>query len=469
MVLLKNEDERKSTGLIAPTLPADPTGRVALIGPHAQTHLLLGGNYFEDICPDPDNLCVPSMEDAIGGVAGEGRLTVVPGCDSTECGALGPAALARVIAAVESADTVIVALGLMGKPQIYDAATPREVDLNCSLGGDGTEGEGHDRYCIGLPIGQLKLLDAVLFGLAARLGIAPKATIVLFNGGGLAIEGLMAKPGVGAVVEAFYPGVAGATAIAETLFGQSNRWGKLPYTLFAESFTAESEFLDMNMTDSPGRTYKYYTGPSTIRPFGFGLSYTTFDLGPPSLRPAAVLGSKAVVPSVLSSDAPAATSAALDATLVGTSPTRAARVLRGDADYVATASINVTNTGKLAGDEVVFLYHNGTAAARLWASREGTDGPDPLAIKLLVGFRRVQLAPGESTTVEFDVTLRSLATVDKHGVRHTLAGDHGLIFSRGHGVERHATIALKGHGRVVLSVLSGAAGSQGKDTNLSQD
>ena len=49
--------ERKRTGRIAPTLPADRTGRVALIGPHARTHLLLGGNYFEDICPDPENLC----------------------------------------------------------------------------------------------------------------------------------------------------------------------------------------------------------------------------------------------------------------------------------------------------------------------------------------------------------------------------------------------------------------------------
>jgi len=73
-----------------------------------------------------------------------------------------------------------------------------------------------------------------------------------------------------AVGQGFYPGVAGATAMAETLYGLSNRFSKLPYTLLGEAFTEESVMNDMSMTDPPGRGYRYYTGKNTILPFGFG-------------------------------------------------------------------------------------------------------------------------------------------------------------------------------------------------------
>ena len=89
-------------------------------------------------------------------------------------------------------------------------------------------------------------------------GASPSARIVvvLFNGGGLAIEDLVADSRVHAILEGFYPGVVGATAMAESLFGVSNRFGKLPHTLLAASFTNESNFFDLNMTDGVGRTYK---------------------------------------------------------------------------------------------------------------------------------------------------------------------------------------------------------------------
>lgn len=440
------------------TLPAKASGKIALIGPHAQTHLLLGGNYFENICPDSGNLCVPSMEDAIGNITAQasptaGTLTVASGCDSTECGALSRK-FVKALAAAAEADTVILALGLMGKPQIFDFKEKRKQEevtatsargaapSSCANGGDGTEGEGHDRDCIGLPIGQLKLVDDVIAVLKPNVNV----TIVLFNGGGLAIEGLMANPRVGAIVEAFYPGVSGAVGVAETLFGKSNRWSKLPYTLLARKFTEESTFQDLNMTDPPGRTYKYYTGPNTIRPFGFGLSYTTFELGPPSLElnlAGALGGADKDNNNVL---------------LTGEMPTRTLGVLPGDADVIATTSIKVTNTGTLTGDEVVFLFHNGTASTQKWETRLATDGPDPLAIKLLVGFKRVRLEVGESTTVTFNVTLRSLSNVDKHGVRHVLSGPHELIFSRGVGEEKKVAVGLRGGAnggqeRVVLSEL----------------
>ena len=71
-------------------------------------------------------------------------------------------------------------------------------------------------------------------------------------------------------IEGFYPGVTGATGLAETIYGLSNRFSKLPYTLLGEAFTAESVMKDMSMTDPPGRGYRYYRGKNTIVPFGFG-------------------------------------------------------------------------------------------------------------------------------------------------------------------------------------------------------
>ena len=59
-----------------------------------------------------------------------------------------------------------------------------------------------------------------------------------------------------------YPGATGGTAIAETVFGEQNRWGKLPFTWYNSKYTAASDFDNMNMTDGPGRTYKYLKDPS---------------------------------------------------------------------------------------------------------------------------------------------------------------------------------------------------------------
>ena len=129
--------------------------------------------------------------------------------------------------------------------------------------------------------------------------------------------------------------------------------------------------------------------------------------------------------------------------------------LRGTSHVLAETTVVVKNTGKLAGDEVVFLFHNASAAAGQWVQRAGSDGPDPLAIKQLAGFERLHLEPGESKTVTFNVDVRMLSTVDKHGARHTLAGAHELIFSRGHGEEIRQQLVLQlpdvAAGRVLLN------------------
>ena len=238
----------------------------------------------------------------------------------------------------------------------------------------------------------------------------------------------MADPRVTSIIEAFYPGVSGATAVAESLFGESCRFSKMPYTLLGANFTTESVFKDMSMTNPPGRGYRYYRGQNEIVPFGFGLSYTSFSL---KWDQATV-----VAPIVV-------TLPASDSTrLLPQQRVGSRGVLRGDDEVLTTVKCVVSNTGLVHGDEIVFLFHNASAAVQAWTAatatdHDGGDGAappnDPLAIKQLIGFQRVSLAPGASETVTFPVSLRKLSTVDRHGVRHTLSGEHSLILSRGHG------------------------------------
>ena len=179
------------------------------------------------------------------------------------------------------------------------------------------------------------------------------------------------------------------------------------------NFTQRSDFRNMNMTDGPGRTYKYLKDESLAAfPFGFGLSLTTFALSPAQ-------------PPGLSLAGPAAT---------------------------ARVTVTVTNTGQRAGDEVVFLYHSAARAVRAYDPR------DPVPWRQLIGYERVSLAPGAATAVHFDVTPEQLSVVDRGGTRHILAGEHELLLSRGHGRMRRVAVTLRlpgGAPRVVLSTVEG--------------
>ena len=73
------------------------------------------------------------------------------------------------------------------------------------------------------------------------------------------------------------PGAHGAIAVAEAIFGVTNPGGKLPVTMYHSSYINDVQFLDMSMQAGPGRSYRFYTG-KPLYPFGFGLSYTSFEL-----------------------------------------------------------------------------------------------------------------------------------------------------------------------------------------------
>eukprot|EP00051_Salpingoeca_urceolata_P005045 m.69906 g.69906 ORF g.69906 m.69906 type:complete len:794 (+) comp14022_c0_seq3:229-2610(+) len=361
-------------------LPLDKGKKIALIGPHAQTHVELAGNYFENIglgtCAGED--CVPSMEASLNQVNGV-NVTAVKACDSTKC---DTADVGAATAAVKDTDYVVLAIGI-----------------------DGTiEGEGHDRMDIRLPGQQLNLSLAVIS--EAKQHGKP-VVVLLFNGGLVSIEEL--KEQDVAIVECFYPGATGGTSVAETVLGDQNRFGKLPFTLYAYNFTLASDFTNMNMTDGPGRTYKYLKNESyALWQFGFGLSYTTFSLS----SVGASVGS-----------------------------TADCELFRGDC-VLGGASVTVTNTGHRAGDEVVFLFHHPSASPAVAGRSEF--GDDPQAKKQLVGFERVTLAPGQSQTVQFNVTARGLSFVDTMGTRHLLAGSHHISFSRGHGASLTHDVMLGG-------------------------
>jgi beta-glucosidase len=119
-----------------------------------------------------------------------------------------------------------------------------------------------DRQTIDLPATQEKLLQAIY-----ETGVP--TILVLMNGSAVAINWAAAQ--LPAILEAWYPGQAGGTAIAEAIFGLTNPGGRLPVT-FYKSHNDLPPFEDYNMQ---GRTYRYFEGQA-LYPFGHGLSYTTF-------------------------------------------------------------------------------------------------------------------------------------------------------------------------------------------------
>lgn len=206
--------------------------------------------------------------------------------------------------------------------------------------------KGGDRLDIRLPASQRELIREI-----HRLG--KPTVLVLLNGSALAV-GEEARL-VSAVVEAWYPGQQGGTAIADVLFGDYNPSGRLPVTFYRDV----AQLPAFDNYDMDGRTYRYFRG-ETLYEFGYGLSYTTFEY------------EFNRVPSSIAA---------------------------GDS---VRLSVTVRNSGRRAGDEVVQLY----------LSHKGKDRP----LRSLQGFRRIRLRPGESRRVEFTLTPQQIAYRDENNV-----------------------------------------------------
>jgi len=344
LALLRNENA---------TLPLQRGTRVAVLGPMGQEQEGLLSNYAGDqSCWDMTYNCLQTIADAITQANTPGSTTQAKGVDALSPDKSGiPAALALA----KEADVVVLVLG-----------------TNRTL-----EHEGIDR-----PI-------TTLFGLQEDFGkqvlaIGKPTVLVLANGGPIAIDGLLNNsPAPSAIIEAFNP--AGFTrALAATLFGDENRWGKLPYTMYPASFASENPMTNYHMALPPGRTYKYYTG-KPLFPFGHGLSYTSFSLE--------------------------------------------------CEERERSVSCDVANTGGRSGDEVLMLYHSAGDGIRKAAKH-------PCPIRALVNYTRVHVPTKSSTSVTFPITDRELVLVDENGKDRLYEGVHTFTVSRGIGKEFsfHVTI-----------------------------
>jgi len=249
---------------------------------------------------------------------------------------------AQAVDAARNADLVIAVMGL----------SPRIEGEEMKVSADGFS--SGDRTRIDLPAPQEQLLERVV--------AAGKPTVlVLTSGSALAIN--WANVNIPAILEAWYPGGQGGTAVAEALAGDFSPAGRLPVT-FYKSLDQLLPFEDYSMAK---RTYRYFDG-HPLYPFGFGLSYTSFAYEQPRVDHAKISAKDAI-----------------------------------------TISVDVKNTGSMAGDEVVQLYLTHTAV-------------DGAPLRALKGFQRVHFESGEKKTVKFVLQDRDLSVVDESGKRRIVPG-----------------------------------------------
>jgi beta-glucosidase len=169
------------------------------------------------------------------------------------------AAFDDAIDAVKESDLAIVCIGLNSRLEGEES----KIEIPGFSGGDRTN--------IDLPAVQQKLFDAVL-------ATGKPVVVVLINGSALAVQ--TAKERARAILEAWYPGQEGGTAIAETLSGENNPAGRLPVT-FYESASQLPPFTDYS---TAGRTYRFFKG-KPLYPFGYGLNFSDFRYTNLSVHP----------------------------------------------------------------------------------------------------------------------------------------------------------------------------------------
>ena len=255
------------------------------------------------------------------------------------------------VAAAKNADVVIAVVGITS--QLEGEEMP--VNEPGFLGGD--------RTSLDLPEPELALVQAV-----AATG--KPLVVVLMNGSALSVNWIQQH--ANAVLEAWYSGEEGGTAIADTLSGSNNPAGRLPVT-FYKDVSQLPNFEDYSMEN---RTYRYFHG-KPLYPFGYGLSYTTFGYSGLTLPTASVAAGNPV-----------------------------------------DASVTVKNTGKVAGDEVVQCYLKFPPVA----------GAPQVALR---GFQRIHLDPGASQTVHFQLNPRDLSMVTEDGHPIVAAGNYTLSIGGG--------------------------------------
>ena len=344
LVLLKNASSDTPFGTDGKTLPlnAKALKRVAVIGPNADdtgyAHLHYG---------PLGTKAVSVLEGLRTELDGKADVVYAKGCElvdknwpESEVLPEDPTAeemmgIAEAVKTAESADVTVLVLG----------------------GGPRTCGENKSRTSLELPGHQNLLLKEII-----KTG--KPVIVVLINGRPLSIN--YADKYADAILEAWYPGAHGGTAVAKALLGEYNPGGKLTVTFPRTVGQIPFNFPYKPASQVDGRKELGQGGwasrvNGSLYDFGYGLSYTNFEYS--DLR----LSSNQITPT----------------------------------DSVQV-SFNVTNTGKVRGDEVVQLYvHDCLSSITVYE-------------KVLRGFERISLEPGETRTVEFKLTPKDLAMLDRN-------------------------------------------------------
>ena len=355
-------------------LPLDPSGspRIAVIGPNADSAEALMGcysfvNHVLAHHPEvPAGIALPSVLEGLRAELPDAEFTTAVGCDVEGEDRSGfPAA----VAAASEADVAVVVVG--------DRA---------GLFGRGTVGEGNDVDSLELPGVQRALVEAIVatgtpvvllaltgrpyaldWALPHREGASGMtAGLGSVNGSAATVGARRSdRPRPAAVLQAFFPGEEGGPAVAAVLSGRVSPSGRLPVSLPRSAGAQPSSYLHAALG---GRTDVTSVDPTPVRPFGFGLGYTTF--------------------------------AHEDLTSAATVP----------ADGIIRASVLVRNTGPREGSDVVQLY----------AHDEVASVARPVA--QLIGFQRVTLEAGTEQRIEFTVPAERLAFTGTDGIRRVEPG-----------------------------------------------
>ncbi|XP_012072480.1 probable beta-D-xylosidase 5 [Jatropha curcas] len=363
IVLLKNEDN---------TLPlnSNKVKTLAVVGPHANATTAMIGNYAGIPC---------RYISPIDGFSTYANVSYEIGCD-VAC--KNQSLIFPALQVAKEADATIIVAGL---------------DLSI-------EAEGLDRKDLLFPGNQTELINQV-----AELAKGP-VILVIMSAGGIDITSAKNNKNVTAILWAGYPGEEGGRAIADIVFGKQNPGGRLPVTWYEANYVNQLPMTSLKLRPDdklsyPGRTYKFFNG-STVYPFGYGLSYTTFSYKLTS--PTTSVDIK------LNKFQHCHDLAYKEGTSKPQCPSVQTNFLSCNRSF--HFDVEVTNVGSRSGSEVIIVYS---------MPPKGIAGAN---IKQVIGFKRlfVKAKRSQNVTFEFDVC-KSLQIIDYSAYSVLPLGNHTIL------------------------------------------
>ena len=357
IVLLKN---------VGYSLPLDPRKitNLAIIGPNANATQTLLSNY-EGI---PFNTI--SVLEGIKEVFIGSNITVnyAPGCTDVKCETKD--GFSDAIQIAKSADCVIMVMGL---DHTVEAEGRDRVHVPC----------GGAAYDVLEPPGCQNALVQLISEVNSNI------VLVLINGGPLSLSLIYPNRAVVGIIEAFYPGALGGTAVADVLFGKYSPGGRMPVITYVSSGEIPPA-VDYGMSTPPGRTYRYYKHTPLI-PFGYGLSYADFFYRNMTVSPLRITPCESV-----------------------------------------TVTVGIENFAfsSMDADEVILLY---LVPPKL------SDKPFLPNIQL-VGFERVTMTPSQKYAATFKINPYLQSLVDEDGEHYLFPGLYMLYSSHEPGDDEYSIV-----------------------------